>query len=302
MTIQIAARLKPFCHLPGTTCVIPLTHVQLQVFPTLLRFLDLATGKAWEEKLDWKGPVEGFTVELDLERGCVEVFGKTQSGFRRFPIKQDLAMKKPEIEQLSLGSHAKLDWELVLRRMDMEEMVPVLFQLGQLVPDSNATTPILNFLKFSDKNEIAAQLASFFKTGFHGMLAPRLTDEDFQGIVEEGKTGGSPLALLREGYKAVRSLLFTEDDGFSFLPNIPPQFHAGRLLNLRSSHGDLISIEWSKKQLKKVVIKPASTREVPLTLQKFLGSFRINKKVKHDVKKTLSLTAGKTLFLDRFEK
>ncbi len=237
MTIQIAARLKPFCHLPGTTCVIPLTHVRLQVFPTLLRFLDFATGKSWEEKLDWKGPVEGFTVELDLEKGCVEVFGKTQSGFRRVPIKQHLAMKKPEIERLSLGSHAKLDWQLVLRRMDMEEMVPVLFQLGQLVPDSAATTPILDFLTFSDKNEIAAQLASFFKTGFHGMLAPRLTDEDFQGIVEEGKAVGSPLALLREGYKAVRSLLFTEDDGFSFLPNLPPQFHAGRLLNLRSSQG-----------------------------------------------------------------
>ena len=135
MTIQIAARLKPFCHLPGTTCVIPLTHVQLQVFPTLLRFLDFATGKAWEEKLDWKGPVEGFTVELDLEKGCVEVFGKTQSGFRRVPIKQDLAMKKPEIERLSLGSHAKLDWQPVSAAWTWKT-VPALFKLGQLVPDS----------------------------------------------------------------------------------------------------------------------------------------------------------------------
>ncbi|MGH2612381.1 MAG: hypothetical protein ACRDFB_04965, partial [Rhabdochlamydiaceae bacterium] len=98
------------------------------------------------------------------------------------------------------------------------------------------------------------------------------------------------------------SLLFKEQNGFSFLPNLPPQFHAGRLVNLRTAHGDLVSIEWSKKWLKKVIIKPGETREVLLTLQKLFCSFRINKKIKHDVKNPLSLMVGKTLFLDRFEK
>jgi hypothetical protein len=297
--IEIAAKLKPFSHLPGTACVIPLTTLQVQVFPTLLRFKDLQTGKTWDEQLGWKGPVEGFTVELDLEKGSVEIFGKTADGFRRKTIQE----KKPQhLERLSLGKHTKLDWELVLRRMDMEEMAPVLFQLGQLVPGSAATSPLLTFLDFSEKTEVAKQLMLFFKTGFHGMMAPRLHDDDLQGIVEEGKTSGSPLALLCRGYEAVRGLLFSENNGFSFLPNLPPQFHAGRLLNLGTTQGDLISMEWSKKQLKKVVIKPGTTREVLLTLQKFLTTFRINKKVKHDIKKPLSLVAGKTLFLDRFEK
>lgn len=297
--IEIAAKLKPFCHLPGITCVIPLTTLQVQLFPTLLRFTDLQTGKTWDEELHWKGPVEGFTVELDLEKGSVEVFGKTAAGFRKKTIQEN---KPKHLERLSLGKHTKLDWQLVCRRMDMEEMAPVLFQLGQLVPESTATSPILKFLDFSDKTEVVKQLTAFFKTGFHGMMAPRLTDDDLQGIVEDGKTSGSPLALLRRGYEAVRSLFFTEYDGFSFLPNLPPQFHAGRLLNLRTTQGDLISMEWSKKQLKKVVIKPGKTREGHLTLQKFLTTFRINKKVKHDVKNRLSLIAGKTLFLDRFEK
>ena len=57
-----------------------------------------------------------------------------------------------------------------------------------------------------------------------------------------------------------------------------------------------------KKLLKKVYIKPAKTREIPLTLQKSLCSFRINQKTRHDVKKPLPLIEGKTLFLDRFEK
>jgi hypothetical protein len=293
-------KLKPFSHLPGTFCIIPKTHTQVQVFPTLLRFTDLVTGKTWDEKLDWKGPVEGFTVELDLEKGYLEVFGKTADGFKRRQIGG--RFKTDQLEHLTLGKHTKLDWELVLRRMNMEEMAPILFELGQLAPESKAKTPILNFLKFSDKTEVAKQLKLFFKTGFHGLMAPRLIDEDFQGIVEEEKVEGSPLALLREGYNALRSLFFLEDEGFSFLPMLPPEFHAGRLVNLRSSLGDLVSMEWSKKLLKKVYIKPAKTREIPLTLQKSLCSFRINQKTRHDVKKPLPLIEGKTLFLDRFEK
>ncbi len=290
-------KLKPFSHRPGISCVIPGTSIVVQVFPTLLRYKDLATGKAWEEKLDWKGPVEGFTVEL--EGTSLEVFGKTAEGFRRKQLGKPF--KRP-LESLSLGKHTKLDWELVLRRMDMEEMAPVLFQLGQLVPETTAETPILKLLDFNDKRDVAPQLTSFFKTGFQGMLAPRLIDDEFQGIVESGPTSGCAFALLTEGYRAIRALFFVESDGFSLLPNLPPEFHAGRLLDLRTSAGDLISIEWSKKLLKKVLIKPATTRAVSLTIQKSLNSFRINKKIRHDVKNHLSLVAGETLFLDRFEK
>lgn len=298
MTIEIAARLKPFCHKIGTICVIPHSSIQVEVFPTVLRFVDLVTGKVWEEKLDWKGPVEGFTVELDLEKGCLEVFGKTADGFRKKKIGGE---KKGLVEHLSLGKHTKLDWELVLRRMNMEEMVPVLFQLGQMVPEVEGKTPILQFLEFGDKREVARQLTLFFKTGFHGMMAPRLTDDDFQGIVERGETEGSPLTLLRRGYKAIRSLFFREEEGFSFLPNLPPEFHAGRMVNLRTEAGDEISIEWSKKLIKKVMIKPGRTREVNLTFQKSLSTFRINRKKKHAVREPLALTAGQTVFLDRYE-
>lgn len=291
--------MKPFCHLPGMTCLIPQTTVQVQAFPTMLRFTDLASGKKWDEKLPWKGPVEGFTIELDLDKGCLQVFGKTAEGFRRHLIKD--RWTSPPLEKLSLGKNTKLDWQLVTRRMNMEEMVPILFLLGQTVQDVSAKTPILELLKFDGKVEIAHQLKLFFKTGFQGMMAPRLTDDDFQGIVLESPVEGSPLALLSAGYKAVRALLFSEEEGFSFLPNLPPEFHAGRL-QVRTQEGDLISMEWSKKLLKKVLIKPVRSREIPLTFQKSLHSFRVNKKVKHDVKKPLSLTEGQTVFLDRFEK
>ena len=293
-------KLNPFCHLPGTTCIIPGTTIQLQAFPTLLRYIDLTTGKTWEEKLDWKGPVEDFTVLLDISHSQVEVFGKTPTGFRRQII--HLAPSKP-IEQLSLGVHKKLDWELVIRRMDMEEMVPVLFELGQLVPPPTASTPILNFLQFTDKTKVAHQLKCFFKAGFHSLLTPRLSDTDFQGLVEERSVSGSPLALLSAGYKAIRSLFFQEEEKkLSLLPLLPPEFHAGRLLDLSTTCRDKISLEWSKKQLKKVMIIPGKSREIEVDLQKSLKSFRVNKKTKHNVNQPLLLESGITLYLDRFEK
>lgn len=323
MTIHIAARLKPFSHQLGTICLIPLTSIQVQVFPTLLRFSDLVTSSFWEEKLEWKGPVEGFTVQLDLDKSRVVVYGKTADGFRRLWIeavakgiemtwekenKRKIidcpVIKKPaSIERLSLGKHTQLDWSVVLRKLEMEEAVPALFLLGQQVPTAHAVSPILNLLEFSDKERVVDQLKSFFRVGFHGLLTPRLQDSDFQGIVDDSAIQGSPLALLNQGYQAVRSLFFREEEnGFSFLPFLPPAFHAGRITHLHSSKGDLISIEWSKKLLKRVTIKPAVSREIFLLLQKNLHSYRVNHKNKQEVKTSLELKAGHTLFLDRFEK
>ena len=299
--IEIAVRLKPFSHRVGEVCMIPGTSVQVQAFPTRLFFLDLVTGKRWEEKLSWKGPVEGFTVELDLIKGSVNIFGQTREGFCRHSIAGQTTSRKYEI--LSLGKHTKLDWDLVLRRMNMEEVVPVLFLLGQQVPFAEAISPTLELLQFSDKRDIAKQLKNFFRVGFSGMCVPRLVDADFQGIIEEGKIEGSPLALLSYGYRAMRALFFQEkQDTLTFLPHLPPEFHAGRLIHLHTTEGDEISLEWSKKILKRVVIKPAITRAIFLALQKPLSSFRINRKIRQSTKLPLQLEAGKTLVLDRFEK
>ena len=297
--ITIKARLKPFSHLPGTPCMVPGTATCIRAFPTRLLFTDLITGKTWEEPLPWKGPVEEFTVEMDLDRGGAAIFGKTRGGFRRHWI----AGEKKRFEKLSLGKHTLLDWELVRRKMSIEELAPILFALGQGVPLAECTSPALALLHFTDKREIVPNLKNFFRVAFSGMLVPRLTDEEFQGIIAEGKTSGSPLALLRQGYGVLRSLFFEEANReIALLPLLPPEFHAGRLTHLLTTQGDTFALEWSKKILKRVVIEPKVTRPVTLILQKSLSSFRVNRKERHAVKEPLQLTAGKKIALDRFEK
>ncbi len=86
MKITIAERLKPFSHLPGSSCVIPWSSFKVQAFPALLIFENLITFEKQEYRLNWKGPVLDFTLELDLEKGVVWVYGKTQEGHRRICI------------------------------------------------------------------------------------------------------------------------------------------------------------------------------------------------------------------------
>lgn len=90
MRIEIAERLRPFSHLPGTTFVLPASSLGVVVFPCLIRFHDL-TGSIpivlGEIALDLEGPIDDFTALLDLENGKLKVWGKSAKGYFRYTIK-----------------------------------------------------------------------------------------------------------------------------------------------------------------------------------------------------------------------
>lgn len=320
--IEIAQRLNPFCHLPGTACLIPYSPWQVEAYPALFRFTNLETGKTHELALETKGPVLDFTVELNLEKGCVVIFGRSERGYQRFSVGMEEGgirvvsekgrhkmvlpaegfMRCQPKERLSLGSHKSLDWELVRRRRDLSEIFPVWFRLGQMVPEialKNEGAAVL--LKSCGKLEVGPQFTNLFMAGFHGILAPRLADDDHQGIIEDSKTSGCPLGLLWEGSKFIRALFFREESGgFAFLPFLPPAFHAGRMVNIATSKGDAIDLEWSKKLLRRAVIRPGSTRLASFSFQRSIKSFRVRGE-RHDAAAPFMLEKGKTVYLDRFE-
>ena len=287
MKITITERLRPFSHLPGTSCVIPWSSYKVQAFPALLIFEDLITSKKHEYRLNWKGPVLDFTLELDLEKGVVWVYGKTEDGHRRICIEMQedgISIDKKwvvpgtkvvphALERLSLGMSKTLDWELVSRRREMAEILPIWFLLGQMVAPVVGT---LSLLQECDKLDVAKTYLKLFMTGFEGILSPRLSDTNHQGIVPESHFSESPLVLLTEGAKYIRSLFFKEtDESWEFLPYLSPEFHAGRFIHLITKAGDKIDFEWSKKLLQKVIIESASEREILICLPKPLKSCRL---------------------------
>jgi hypothetical protein len=319
LKITIAKRLKPFFHLAGTSCLIPWSPWKIEAYPTLLKFENLITAEKQEFRLDWKGPVVDFTVELDLEKGVVWVYGRAADGYHKMCIevgddgikieKKPLATSRRNLEKLFLGMSKKLDWELVSRRRDMAEILPIWFRLGQMVPEAaGKKVGVAALLEPCNKNEVTKLLLKTFMAGFEGILSPRLVDTKHQGILGEGRFSESPLILLTEGAKYIRSLFFQETkEAWNFLPCLSPEFHAGRLLQLETKAGDKIDFEWSKKLLQKVVIHPVEEREILICLPKPLKSWRLRTSLKDKGSRCLldlplSLTPRQTLFLDRFEK
>src|SRR5262245_38465972 len=100
MKIKIAERLRPFSHLSGTCCVIPFTAIRLQIFPTLIRLFRYDENPLptylGEVSLHLTGPIKDFTMQQDLEKGGIKVWGKSLEGFFRyaiFPVEDTLHLK-----------------------------------------------------------------------------------------------------------------------------------------------------------------------------------------------------------------
>lgn len=344
MMIRIAARLIPFSHLPGTCTPIPQTEWAASFFPNMVSLFSLR-GALRHTYLcfPFRGPVRDFTASLDLEQGCVRVHGHSLDGYFRYRIMRinaDLFLqweKKPSsladhlqdtilIEQcgpavqapairLSLGMHKQLEWDLAAKRGDLKEILPVLVRLSEWMParsgecDSETSPTLLAQCQESVTNKKVRTDTSAFKNmlqaAFRGILTPVLVDDWHQGFasITEKKDA---LSLLSSLGKLVRSLFIHESaDALSLLPCLPVAFASGRLLGIATAHGDSVDFEWSKKMLRKVIIKAAQNRELTLNMQKDLKTFRLRTSLRGAGRTVtcgapLLLKAGQTFYLDRF--
>jgi hypothetical protein len=359
MKISIAQRLHPFSHNAGTQFLVPRTSLAVRVFPTRLDFCDLE-GKVepFFLTLDFLGPIQGFTVGANLEKGFLNVFGMTRKGYMRYQLwvkegslfltmektpeervvcrhslfpEEEISFQKGESrticsqlesiaqatpqERLSLGMHKSQDWDLVRRRLDCKEIFPAWLLMASQAPGEGIFVKDISLLSICkeriaqrERESVLEAFEHLFLTAFEGVLAPRWIDSEYQGIGLQSPPFLSSLPLLIESGRLIRSLFIQENEGeVSLLPCLPPQFHCGRMIQVKTSCGALLDFEWTKKTLKSVFIHAASSGLMSLKLPKGIRSFRLTcgKQVlkKEDVdpegKAIVSLEAGKTLQLDR---
>lgn len=329
------------CLIPQTTVQVQVFPVLLR-FKNLMR----GDSQPIEYRLDLKGPFKNFTVIQDLENLRVRVFGHSADGYVRYclfldkgKISIDFEKYPKELpgrliefpihespqrdfkERLSLGENKAQDWDLVRRRQNLKEIFPIWFRLGQTLPDMDlpvseeGTVSLLkeceSIIENREKKHLMSSFLNLFNAGFEGILVPRLLDDQFQGLVDEREhppLEASPLILLSKGSALIRSLFFKESGNDMFLlPCLPPDFDCGRFLHLQSIHGDVIDIEWSKKILRRFVLRSKSQRELNLHLQRAIKKFRLRRSPKDrgqviESGQTISLKANETLFFDRFQK
>jgi hypothetical protein len=315
MRLQIVQKQLPFSHTPGMCLVLPGSVYGLQIFPTLVRFFDLSQAQTpivGQLKLDLKGPIEGFTIQQNLEIGKITVWGQTACGFVRYHLASQLVGQgvrllvektpqpglhlsldnkdiclvppksecllfcqtlpfssyiAPSTERLSLGSHKAQDWDLVRRRCDLKEILPTWSRLGHLIPPCHEEKmpPLLQSCKaIIDERKIEAivpALKLLFQSGFSDLLLPRLFDDHYQGIIDSPSLDASPLILLSQGTHLIRSLfLQVVGNDMHFLPALPPEFAAGRFINL-DVQGGQVCLEWTKKTIRRVIFKATQNQE-----------------------------------------
>jgi hypothetical protein len=307
MKISIRQKLRPFSHTPGACCLIPGTTAVVRAFPTRLYLGDEIY------PLPFTGPVKGFTLEQDLEKNCVWVYGQAPEGFFRlrifandngFVLKGEKGIELDETlekeiafslessgERLSLGSHRKLDWDKIRRSNDIASWMPVLFALSQKIP----AIPPAHY-------QFPSSLEALFQGAFDGILVPRFVDTEHQGLIPEQTASGDPAWILQEAGKKIRSLFFEQNERrLSLLPSLPPAFDQGRLIGLKVPGVGTLDLEWSKKLLRRAIFTVATSGEVILQLQNALKGYRVNGK-KKAADEPLLLEAGQTYLLDCFQK
>ena len=335
MHIKITERFHPFSHTFGTFCVLPGSTLRLQIFPALIVVHDLlnAVPKLVAEiPVPAIGPIKEFTVQLDLEKGCVHVWGEDSNGYFRYrifsdgplvfevdkglsswtptlgSIKQVVPAKFVFTDRLSLGNHKSQDWDMVKRRDNLAEILPTWLRLGQFVEEPKyiaceGTASLLNGCQNISRTHIYDVLHKLFNLAFEGILSPRLTDELHQGFqLTPPPAALSPLILLTEGAKVIRSLFVHFDHNNIFiLPRLPPQFHCGRLLQVRCGELGLLDFEWTKKMIRRMVFQAETTGPIQFHFPKDIARFRLNGKM-HDTQQPVNIEKGQTYTFDRFTK
>ena len=304
-----------------------------------------------------EGPIQTFTAMQDLEKGWVRIFGLGAKGYFSYRLissaheiilfvdrcckegipfifegERKVLNRKEELifpastpgfssissEKMHFGCSKKQDWTLVKRRLDLEEILPIWFEIGKHIPkypllDAGTSTYLKNSYRLAKEKKRALIGASFlelFKVGFEGILSPRLIDTDYQGctVQDEIPKEASPLLLLGEGARLIRQLLIDRKEGaLAILPCLPKEIHAGRFIDIDCGGGLIADLEWSKKCIRRMTLRPKEDQTLTLSFQKAIESFRLRKGFKGrgttvEANALMELKKEHFYILDRFQK
>jgi hypothetical protein len=222
-------------------------------------------------------------------------------------------------ERLSLGNHKAQDWTLVHRRQDLGEIMPIWLKLGESIPYAlrslqrlEGTSALLEtcqeLIFQEDRLAVLQGFKNIFLAGFDGILSPRLLDTQHQGFSLPpllNTSDLSPLVLLSEGARLIRSLFVQScDREIAILPVLPVEFHCGRLLNVQCGDIAALDMEWSKKKIRRMILRAKTDGECKFTF-KDVTSFRLKKHRHHPGSRIscgqlLSLEKNQVYFLDNF--
>jgi hypothetical protein len=146
MSHKLKQKIMPFTHTPGPRVWLPYTFWAMRIFPSRLEFYDCSKDRLnLCATLEWTlmCRVEGFNVELNLERGYVSIEGNDGESFFRFIVLASenlnpiLYLKKRRGNCIYTTSEMKIEVGASFELIDKQW---VLSSLNPLLPRKLSTT------------------------------------------------------------------------------------------------------------------------------------------------------------------
>ncbi len=338
MNITIAERLRPFSLTPGVSRILPGSSLVVQVFPTRIILKDVYGNELDRLEVNVNGPVKDFTVQQDLEKGCVKVWGRAVNGYMRYfmavsegkvivdveknPVDKllqgnfsyfvegRLPKTKIPIERLSLGNHKKQDWDIVMRRGDIIEILPAWFRLGSMACGAEGSGGALldrcrDLISNKGKEELVDAFHNLFCACFDGILTPQYHDMKHQGLMSGDIE--NPSVLLSGGARIIKSMFIQQHDNeLLMLPVLPSDLHCGRFIRVSCGKLGRVDFEWTKKLMRRMTFYSDYTGELRFSFQRSLKNYRFRqgKRCEPSVTcgETVNVEAGKVYYFDNFKK
>ena len=118
----------------------------------------------------------------------------------------------------------------------------------------------------------------------------------------------SPLAILSHGSNLIKSLFVqVKGNEIMLLPAAPAEFHAGRFVDVLCGDWGLISFEWTKKAVRRVLL--VARKDVSITLKARGDQKSCHMKVStkdrgivYNLGESIALTEGRSYWFDNFRK
>ncbi len=288
--ITISFPLHLISHQPGSLFPFPGTSIQVRCYPTKVIIFNLSNLENHEFSIPLSGPVKQFTAELNLEESFIKIHGHYEEGYAVFFIKHeegslhfyqkkgplssfshlvpcDTYFHEEQLSQIYLGVDKTSDIQKMRMRKDPKEIIPYLYRLSSFYshnPSSSVEThPLLKkWDETLDKREILPLIEKIYLALFSDGFAPRLIDDEHQGIVESFE--GSPIEIFSFLYPRIRRLFISYEKGDLFLlPFVPPSFTIGRITK-ESFPGFTVSFLWKGGEIKRCVIQAHQKIEIAL--------------------------------------
>ena len=289
--------------------------IQVQGFSRAGFFRYVVYVKEQSIHIDFIKKPKNFTYHITANF-AVEI-EETEKGIRAFSQDIKTYALEDTYEKLFLGCSKKQDIDKIRKRENMQEVFPLWYAMGKYfpktsMPSAKIQTLFANWEKAIDtrsKELLSTLFVSLFRVGFTSLLLPRLVDTEHQGIIEneEKYPEQYPHFVIHEGARLIRRLFFQkEKEQIFILPCLPIELHTGKFINIQE---DVITlhIEWSKKQIKKILCKAKQDCILQWHLPSSIKSFRLRfaKNNKGKILKNSSkipMQKGVTYCLDRFTK